>query len=194
MLVRSLVRELRSPILYGHSSKNQNNKKKTFSLFVKLLNVFIHQVEKALLQTSLERSGILGHTHWVSYWTSGFSTTPMCRRNNMKGRTVGQKVSAVCSEHQSSSRISPESVFFFKWGPGIQGCVGVMRRQSPDQGRKHTRQAGSPILPTHATAISNFMELFLASLCISLPTLSTISITHSPCSLPTQPTVGRTHG
>lgn len=33
---------------------------------------------------------------------------------NMKGRTVGQKVSAMYSEHQSSSRISLESGLFLK--------------------------------------------------------------------------------
>ena len=40
--------------IWAQFKKPKPNKKKTFSLFVKLLNVFIHQVEKALLQTSLE--------------------------------------------------------------------------------------------------------------------------------------------
>lgn len=178
----------------GTVQKTKAKQKKNFFTFCQAVKCLYTPSWKGTTSNQPWRSGILGHTHWVSYWTSGFSTTPTCRRNNVKGRTAGQKVSAMCSEHQSSSRISPESVYFFKWGSGIQGCVGVMRRQSPDQGRKHTSQAGSPILPTHATAISNFMELFLASLCTSLPTISTIPTTHSPFSLPTQPTVGRTHG
>lgn len=56
--VRSLVRGLRSLILYGHSPKNKN----TFPLFVKLLNVCMHQVEKALLQTLKEVAFSATHT------------------------------------------------------------------------------------------------------------------------------------
>lgn len=115
---------------------------------------------------------------------------------NMKWRILGQKVWATYSEHQSSSRISLDSGLFIKRGTCIQGCVGIMRTQRPDQGmvEENTHAKGiAPILPTHVIALSNFVELFLAFLCSSLPTISTVSTTHNPSSLPSQATAGRTH-
>lgn len=109
---------------------------------------------------------------------------------------LGQKVWATYSEHQSSSRISLDSGLFIKRGTCIQGCVGIMRTQRPDQGmvEENTHAKGiAPILPTHVIALSNFVELFLAFLCSSLPTISTVSTTHNPSSLPSQATAGRTH-
>lgn len=112
---------------------------------MKLLYTFIDQIETALLKTSPEEKSICSHIHLVL--SRYLALQPHLHAEeilNMKWRMVGQKVLAMYLEHQSSSRISLESGLFFKWGTVIQGCVGMMRAQSPDpgmvEGNTHARR------------------------------------------------------
>lgn len=75
---------------------------------------------KQFLKNSFEENSICSHIHLVfSWYLVSQAHLHAEERVNMKWRMLKQKVLAMYLEHQSSSKISPESGLFFKWGTGI---------------------------------------------------------------------------